>query len=124
MKKPIYITTKSPNLVSKVAKIVVSVALIGLALMFSALLLIIIVTVGVIAWGYLWWRTCDLRRQMRKHPPSDIVIEGEVIEGKVIEGEVIEGEVIEGEVIRREVNGISVKSETDEIGKFIQSRNT
>ncbi len=109
MKKPIYITTKSPNLVSKVAKIVVSVALIGLALMFSALLLMVIVTVGVIAWGYLWWRTCDLRRQMRKHPPSDIVIEGEVIEG---------------EVIRREVNGISVKSETDEIGKFIQARNT
>lgn len=104
MKKPIYITTKSPNLVSKVAKIVVSVALIGLALMFSALLLMVIVTVGVIAWGYLWWRTCDLRRQMRKHPPSDIVIEGEVI--------------------RREVNGISVKSETDEIGKFIQARNT
>ena len=109
MKKPIYITTKSPNLVSKIAKIVVSVALIGLALMFSALLLMVIVTVGAMACGYLWWRTRDLRKQMRKHPPGDIVIEGEVIEG---------------EVIRREVNGISVKSETDEIGKFIQARNT
>ena len=94
---------------SKVAKIVVSVALIGLALMFSALLLMVIVTVGVIAWGCLWWRTCDLRRQMRKYPPGEVVVEGDVIEG---------------EVIRREVSGISVKSETDEIGKFIQSRNT
>jgi putative effector of murein hydrolase LrgA (UPF0299 family) len=37
MENPIYITTKSSNLLSKVAKIVVSVALIGLALMFSAL---------------------------------------------------------------------------------------
>ena len=95
MKNPIYITTKSPNLLSKVAKIVVSVVLIGLALMFSALLLMVILTVGAMAWGYLWWRTRDLRRQMHKHPPSEVVVEGEVIEG---------------EVIRREVDGISVES--------------
>ncbi|MCX7195908.1 MAG: hypothetical protein NTV37_08540 [Proteobacteria bacterium] len=106
MENPIYITTKSSNLLSKVAKIVVSVALIGLALMFSALLLMVILTVGALAWGYLWWRTRDLRKQMRKHPPGDIVVEGEVIEG---------------EVIRREVGGISVESETDEIRKFIQA---
>ena len=106
MKNSIYITTKSPNLLNKVAKIVVSVVLIGLALMFSALLLMVIVTVGAMAWGYLWWRTRDLRKQMRKHSPSEVVDAGEVIEG---------------EVIRREVNGISVKSETDEIGEFIQT---
>ena len=99
-------TTKSPNLLSKATKIVVSVALIGLALMFSALLLMVILTVGALAWGYLWWRTRDLRKQMRKHPPSDVVVEGEVIEG---------------EVIRREVDGISLESETDEIRKFIQA---
>ena len=109
MENQTYITTKSPNLLSKVAKIAASVVLIGLALMFSALLLMVIVTVGAMACGYLWWRTRDLRKQMRKHPPSDVVVEGEVIEG---------------EVIRREVDGISVKSETDEIGKFIQARNT
>ena len=101
MENPIYITTKSPSLLSKVAKIVVSVVLIGLALMFSALLLMVILTVGAMAWGYLWWRTRDLRRQMRKHPPSDVVVEGEVI--------------------RREANGISVECETDETRKFIQA---
>ena len=106
MKNSIYITTKSSNLLNKVAKIVVSVVLIGLALMISALLLIVIVTVGAMAWGYLWWRTRDLRKQMRKYSPDQVVVEGEVIEG---------------EVVRREVNGISVKSETDEIGKFIQT---
>ena len=106
MEYQIYITTKSPNLLSRFAKIVVSVVLIGLALMFSALLLMVILTVGAMAWGYLWWRTRDLRKQMRKHPPSDVVVEGEVIEG---------------EVIRREVNGISVECETDEIRKFIQA---
>jgi hypothetical protein len=108
MKNSIYITTKSPNLLNKVAKIVVSVVLIGLGLMFSALLLMVIVTVGAMAWCYLWWKTRDLRKQMRKYPPSEVVVEGDVIEG---------------EVVRREVNGISVESETEEIRKFIQARN-
>jgi len=44
--------------------------------------------------GYLWWKTRDLRKQMRNHPFGDEVIAGEVIEGEVIRGEVIEGEVI------------------------------
>lgn len=108
MKNSIYITTKSPTLLGKATKIVVSVVLIGLGLMFSALLLMVIVTVGAMAWGYLWWKTRDLRKQMRKHPPSEVVVEGDVIEG---------------EVVRREVNGISVESETEEIRKFIQARN-
>lgn len=106
MENQIYITTKSPNLLSKVAKIAASVVLIGLALMFSALLLMVIVTVGAMAWGYLWWRTRDLRRQMHKYSPSEVVVEGEVIEG---------------EVIRREVDGISEESKTDEIRKYIQT---
>lgn len=114
MKNPIYFNTKSPNLLNKVAKIVVSVVLIGLALMFSALLLMVIVIVGAMAWGYLWWRTRDLRKQMSKYSPGEVVVEGDVIEG----------DVIEGEVIRREVHGISVESETDEIRKFVQARNT
>lgn|GEM_PF-1061266 len=88
MENPIYITTKSPNLLNKVAKIVVTMVLIGLALMFSALLFVVILTVGAIAWGYLWWRTRDLRRQMRAYPSDDVVMEGEVIEGEVIRSEV------------------------------------
>ncbi|CAH1082202.1 hypothetical protein [Candidatus Nitrotoga sp. 1052] len=88
MGNPIYITTKSPSLLSKVAKIVVTVVLIGLALMFSALLFVVILTVGAMAWGYLWWKTRDLRRQMREYSPNDVVIEGDVIEGEVIRSEV------------------------------------
>ena len=106
MENPIYSTPKSPNLLSKVAKIVVTIVLIGLALMFSALLFVVILTVGAMAWGYLWWKTRDLRKQMRKYSPSDVVIEGDVIEG---------------EVIRSEVNGISVEPGDDGIRKFIQA---
>jgi hypothetical protein len=77
-------TAQSPSLLSKVAAFVVTIALFGLALMFSVLLIAVVLTAGVMAWGYLWWRTRELRKQMRKHPPSDVVIEGEVIEGEVI----------------------------------------
>ena len=90
---------------SKVAKIVITVVLIGLALMFSVLLFVVILIVGAMAWGYLWWRTRDLRRQMRKYSPSDIVVKGDVIEG---------------EVIRSEVHGIPEEPGDDGIRKVIQ----
>ena len=103
MGNPIYITTKSSSLLSKVVKILVTIILIGLALMFSVLLFVVILTVGAIAWGYLWWRTRDLRRQMRAYSPDDVVMEGEVIEG---------------EVILSEVNRISEKPGDDGINKY------
>jgi len=71
--------TESPSLLRKVAAFVVTLALFGLVLMFSVLLFAVVLTAGAMAWGYLWWRTRDLRKQMRKHPPGGVVIEGEVI---------------------------------------------
>jgi hypothetical protein len=54
--------------------------------MFSVLLFAVVATVGVVAWGYLWWRTRELRRRMRAHPPGGgVVIEGEVI--REVDGE-------------------------------------
>ena len=82
-------TTNSPSPLRKAAAFIVSAALIGLILMFSALLFAVVLSVGAVAWGYLWWKTRDLRKQMRQHPMGDVVIEGEIIEGEVIEGEVI-----------------------------------
>jgi hypothetical protein len=80
----IYFNTKSPTLPDKIAKLLVSIVVVGLSLMFSALLLVIIVTVGAMIWGYLWWKSRDLREQMRQYSSvqyssSDVVIEGEVI---------------------------------------------
>jgi len=63
-------------------------------LMFSVLIFVAVLTVGAMAWGYLWWKTRDLRKQMRNHPLGEEVIEGEVIEGEVIEGEIIKSEVL------------------------------
>lgn len=83
-----YTTTKPASLLRKVAAFFITAALIGLVLMFSVLIFVAVLTVGAMAVGYLWWKTRDLRKQMRNHP-LDEVLEGEVIEGEVIKSEVL-----------------------------------
>jgi len=82
-------TTETPGLLHKVAAFVLTMAMFALVLMFSVLLFAVVLTAGAVAFGYLWWKTRELRKQMRKHPQGGAVIEGEVIEREVIEGEVI-----------------------------------
>lgn len=36
-------------------------------------------SVGLIAGGYLWWKTRELRRRMREQPPGGRVVEGEAV---------------------------------------------
>lgn len=71
-----------------------TVVLIGLALIFSMAVFAVILVAGAIAWAYLWWKTRELRKQMRNFPPRGVVMEGELVEDEKIRGEVIEGEVI------------------------------
>jgi len=78
-----------PSLFRKLVGLVVMVAVVAVVLMFSAVLLVVIAVLGVIAWAYLWWKTRDLRKQLRTfhaqararaEPASnDAVFEGEVI---------------------------------------------
>lgn len=72
---------------SPLRKFFTALATIGffaLALMFSVVLFAVVLTAGAVIWGYLWWKTRGLRKQMREHPPGGLVIEGEVIrEGDV-----------------------------------------
>lgn len=80
-------TTAGP--LRKLAALVMTVALVGLVLMFSAVLLVIIAVVGTIAGAYLWWKTRELRRQMRDFAPREAMRKEKVREDDVIEGEVI-----------------------------------
>lgn len=80
----------------KLATAVATVAVFSLALMFSAVLIAIMLVVGTIAGGYFWWKTRELRRQMRNQPPQGVVM-GEAM--NEVERDVIRGEIIEGEVI-------------------------
>ena len=67
------------GLLGKVATIAAGAILLVAVFMFS-LLVFAIVAAGVsLAWGYLWWKTRDLRAQMRERPTGERVIEGEVI---------------------------------------------
>jgi len=73
----------------KIVAFVVTLALFGLALMFSVLFFVVVLTAGAATLGYLWWKTRALRKQMRMHARDAAPVEHEVFEGEVIEGEVI-----------------------------------
>lgn len=76
----------------KLAGVVITVAVLALALMFSAVLLVVIAVVGTLAWGYLWWKT----RALRKHL-SEAMRQGAARESKM---QASNDDVFEGEVIR------------------------
>jgi hypothetical protein len=64
-----------------------AVLLIG-AFVFSLLLVAVLVSLGLLAWGYVWWRTRALRKLVREHlrsadatrpPDGGSVIEGDFV---------------------------------------------
>jgi len=82
-------------------KLVAAVAGAGifvLALMFSVVLFAVVATVGLAVWGWVWWKTRELRKRMREQMAqqgqAQTQANGARDEGLVLEGEVIrEGEV-------------------------------
>lgn len=80
---------KSSGPLRKLVAFAVTVAMVGLVLMFSAVLFVIILVVGTIAWAYLWWKTRELRKQMRNFQPGPTAREKSASGDDVFEGEVI-----------------------------------
>jgi hypothetical protein len=80
---------KSAGPLRKLGALIVTVAMVGVVLMFSAVLFAIIIVAGTIAWAYLWWKTRELRKQMRNFPPREVRREEKMSNGEVFEGEVI-----------------------------------
>ena len=54
-------------------------ALLVVAFMFSLVVFAVLLTAGLVFVAYLWWKTRELRRQLRERPPGGHVIEGETI---------------------------------------------
>lgn len=86
---------KPPSLMQKIVGAVVTVAIFGVALMFSVAFFAVILTVGAVVGGYFWWKTRAIRKQMRediarmreaqaRQNSGDAKREGLVIEGEVI----------------------------------------
>jgi threonine/homoserine/homoserine lactone efflux protein len=66
----------------------VAVALLALGLMFSLVIFAVALVVGILVFGWLWWKLRRAIRQARTDPrfqrPAP---QGDVIEGEVIRGE-------------------------------------
>lgn len=90
------------NPLRNLAAVAATAAVFGLALMFSVVLVAVVLVAGTLGWGYLWWKTRELRKQMSVYPPRGAAMEREMAEDDTIKGEVIEGEVIRVVDIRDE----------------------
>ena len=51
------------------------IAMFVAAFIFASVILAIVVAAALVIWGWVWWRTRDLRRAMREN--ESVVIEGE-----------------------------------------------
>ena len=71
------------------AAFVVSTVLVAMVLMFSLVVLAVILVAGAIAGAYLWWKTRELRKQMRDLPPREVMREEKMGDGNVFEGEAV-----------------------------------
>lgn len=83
-------------------KIVGGVAMVGvfvLALTFSVALFAVVLTVGAVAWGYLWWKTRAVRKAMREQMEARMAEPG-MRAGGAGPSRGARGLIIEGEVIR------------------------
>jgi len=78
-----------PSLLRKLVGLVMTLALVGLVLMFSAVLLVVIVIVGTMTWAYVWWKTRELRKRMRDLSPQGMARAATASNDEVFEGEVI-----------------------------------
>ena len=86
-----YTSANPPSLLQKMLAIIVTAALVTLGLMFSAVLFAAILIVVVIGWAWMWWKTREVRRQMKQmhEQMRDFQERGANMERETFEGEVI-----------------------------------
>ena len=56
---------RPPTLLQKIVGVVLAGAVFVVMLMFSVVAFAAVAAVGLVVWGWLWWKTRDLRKQMR-----------------------------------------------------------
>lgn len=92
--------SRAMQVVAKAVALIGGGILIVSALALSLIFFAVLIVVGVLIGGYLWWKTRELRKQVRTHFESTTSFQTDrgADRGK---GEVIEGEIIEGEIVGR-----------------------
>jgi hypothetical protein len=77
------LSRRPQTMLGKLATFAAGASVVALALMFSLVALAAIAVGGTIAGTWLWWKTRDVRKQMReqaeRRPGGGYIIEGEVI---------------------------------------------
>lgn len=68
-----------PGLLAKIFAAMIGTAALIVAFMFSVVALAVVAVIIVIAVIYVWWKTRDLRRNLRENPPGGRVIDGDAI---------------------------------------------
>jgi hypothetical protein len=94
------INVQPPGFFGRVLAVIAGLVLFVLGLMFSVVIIAVAVAAGLIIWGWIWWKTRPLRRQMREQMEARMAAGGDTAapaaddEGRAPSGRVIEGEVI------------------------------
>lgn len=87
---------QAPSLLGKILAFIIGTGVLVLAFMFSLVALAVIAVVGLMVWGWLWWKTRAIRQQMREQgplaPDFGAGSAGSGTSGRIIEGEVIVSE--------------------------------
>lgn len=91
---------KEPGPLGKLLALIVGAVLLVLGFMFSVVILAVAAVVGLVAFGWFWWRTRELRKVLREQAAAQAA---QTARGPVpAEGEIIEGEAVVVEEYRRE----------------------
>lgn len=80
MDRRIHSPPPESGIFGKLLGLVLGSVLLVLGLMFSVVLLSAVALLGLLVWGYVWWKTRPLRRAMCDAARSG----GDVIEGEVV----------------------------------------
>jgi len=66
---------KPPNLLQRILGVMLGIALFVLAFVFASVILAIVAAAALVIWGWLMWRTREIRRAAREG--ENVIIEGE-----------------------------------------------
>lgn len=82
-------SAQSPSLLRKLLALVITVAVAAVALMFGAVLLLVLLVLGTLVWAYVWWKMRGLRKQMQAFSSQQMRREAQASNDNVFEGEVV-----------------------------------
>ena len=85
------------SLATRIVGAVIAVIVFGLALMFSAVVFVVLAVVALGLWVYFWWKTRAIRAQLEEQMRAQAQYRNA---GSQTTGATSDGDVIEGEAVR------------------------